>query len=98
MTFNYRVDGTGIFTITKDGFVALNVDDLDYETLKKVSFKAIVTEAGVESPKSSTADITVTILDENDNSPKFPPSGYSVTIKEGEGRRPVVKVTTHTHL
>lgn len=54
--------------------------------------QAIVTEVGVDNPKSSSVDITVRVLDENDNTPTFPPSGYAVTIKEGEGRRLVTKV------
>ena len=38
-TFTYRVDGTGVFTITQDGFVALAVDELDFETTKTITFK-----------------------------------------------------------
>ena len=37
--FTYRVDGTGVFTITADGFVALAVDDLDFETTKEIKFQ-----------------------------------------------------------
>ena len=40
-TFTYRVDGTGVFTITQDGFVALAVDDLDFETTKTITFKVM---------------------------------------------------------
>ena len=37
--FTYRVDGTGVFSINADGFVVLNVDDLDYETTQQITFK-----------------------------------------------------------
>ena len=43
-TFTYRVDGTGVFTITQDGFVALAVDDLDFETTKTITFKVLCFE------------------------------------------------------
>ena len=71
------------------------MEDLDFEKTKKVVFRAIVTEVDVPAPKSSTVEITVSILDQNDNTPMFPPSGYTVTIKESEEttRRPVVKVS-----
>ena len=46
----------------------------------------------MSSPKSTTVDVVVNVLDINDNDPVFPPAGYSVTIKEGEGRREVIKV------
>ena len=45
------------------------------------------------NPKSSSASVIVNVLDQNDNVPVFPPAGYAVTIKEGEGQRKVVKVS-----
>ena len=39
MKFNYRVDGTGVFTINPEGFVMLASDELDYETSDKITFK-----------------------------------------------------------
>ena len=48
------------------------------------------------SPKTSTTELTVKVLDVNDNEPSFPPSGYSVNLKEGSGRREVVKVIVRT--
>jgi len=54
-----------------------------------------VTEADVENPRSSTVEVTVNVLDRNDNSPVFPaaaPTEYSVVIPEGDGRTRVVQV------
>lgn len=36
--FDFRTDGTGLFTISSDGYVELNGDELDYEKTKQVSF------------------------------------------------------------
>ena len=44
------------------------------------------------APKTSTTELTVKVLDVNDNAPSFPPAGYNVNLKEGSGRREVVKV------
>lgn len=55
----------------------------------------VVTELDVPSPRSSSVDITINILDRNDNRPIFPvgaPEYYSVELKEGEGQRKVIKV------
>ena len=46
-----------------------------------------------EGAKSAEASVTVNILDRNDNSPVFPPSGYTVQLAEGEGRRDVTTVS-----
>ena len=55
-------------------------------------FQAIVTET-IEGAKSAEVPITVNILDVNDNNPVFPPSGYTVQLAEGEGRRDVLPVS-----
>ncbi len=60
--------------------------------------QAIATEAEEGSPRSSSVDIIVNILDRNDNGPEFPPAGYNVVIPEGEGRRDVVRVGTGSEL
>ena len=49
----------------------------------------------IEGAKSAEVEITVNILDQNDNSPVFPPSGYSVQLPEGEGRREVIPVSIY---
>ena len=46
-------------------------------------------------PKTSTTEVTVKLRDVNDNVPTFPPAGYVVNLKEGDGRREVVKVRGH---
>ncbi len=54
-------------------------------------------EAGIDNPKSSSIEVRVQIQDVNDNVPQFPPSGYSITIKEGLGRREIIRVSLSTH-
>ena len=40
--FSFRVDGTSSFTVTTDGYVVLNKEGLDYETIKEVKFKVSI--------------------------------------------------------
>ncbi|KAI0235644.1 Cadherin-99C [Lamellibrachia satsuma] len=91
--FSFRVDGTGSFAVTPDGYIVLNKEGLDYETTKEVKFKVLVSEKDNPQPKTSTTELTVKVMDVNDNVPTFPPAGYSVNVREGDGRREVVKVT-----
>ena len=51
-----------------------------------------MTEKGVQNIKSAEVEITVNVIDRNDNSPQFPPDGYTIQVKEGTGRREVIKV------
>ena len=54
--------------------------------------QVIVNEQDVPSPKSTSADVTISITDANDNDPVFPPAGYDVIVPEGSGRREIATV------
>lgn len=57
------------------------VGKLDYETTPFYSLKIIAEDSGIV-PLSSTCVLSVTILDENDNSPSFPKSTLTVDVLE----------------
>ncbi|XP_052402336.1 protocadherin Fat 4 isoform X12 [Carassius gibelio] len=64
------------FSISPDGIIRVKSSvDLDRETTASFSFQV---EAQENPPSSSkaTADVTITLLDENDNSPQFTTSSY----------------------
>ena len=82
VTFEW-VDTTAIGSKTNKHIVISEVCDL---------FQVLVSEKDDPTPKTSTTELTVKVLDVNDNEPSFPPAGYSVNVKEGSGRREVVKV------
>ena len=65
------------FSITTDGYLR-TTDRLDREAKEKYEFSVIAYDVG-QNPKSSTAMVTVTLLDINDNAPvfKFPNSTNS---------------------
>ncbi|XP_062874781.1 protocadherin Fat 4 [Trichomycterus rosablanca] len=57
------------------------VGRLDYETTSTYSLKIIAEDSGLV-PLSSSCLLTVTVLDENDNSPAFPKSTMTVDVLE----------------
>lgn len=65
---------------TVDGTVRL-VGELDREELSNYTLTVVATDKGVP-PLSSTMDVTVTVLDVNDNAPSFSQNIYDVEIEE----------------
>lgn len=57
------------------------VGRLDYETTSSYSLKIIAVDSGAQ-PLSSSCMLSISILDENDNSPSFPKSSLSVDALE----------------
>ena len=37
--FSYRVTGSSAFTVLHDGYVIVNSDSIDYESVKEITFK-----------------------------------------------------------
>ena len=71
MNYNSQYDKNRYFSIEQKnriGYVKTNVD-LDYETNKIYKLQVIATDKGTVITQQSTADITVHVRDENDNSP-----------------------------
>uniref|UniRef100_H2YX71 Cadherin domain-containing protein n=1 Tax=Ciona savignyi TaxID=51511 RepID=H2YX71_CIOSA len=74
---------TGHFVLAADGLIGTGLE-LDREIQN--SYKVVVEarDAG-DVPRSSFNNITVIILDENDNAPVFQKPVYSVTLSEADG-------------
>ncbi|XP_030594964.1 protocadherin Fat 4 [Archocentrus centrarchus] len=71
----------GQFTIDSSSGQVTLVGKLDYESTSSYSLKIIAVDAGVV-PLSSSCMLSISILDENDNSPFFPKSSLSVDVLE----------------
>ena len=75
---------TGVFVIDSiSGVITVN-QSLDRETIDMYTFVVVVTEQRVApgDPRSVEANITVEILDVNDNNPIFSEDIYSVSVQE----------------
>ena len=81
-----------MFSVTENGFIVLSSGSLDYEEVKEVQFDVVVSEVDQPNTRSSEVTVKVIVIDVNDNNPEFPISGYATQLKEGTGRRPVIKV------
>uniref|UniRef100_A0A4W6BX21 Cadherin domain-containing protein n=1 Tax=Lates calcarifer TaxID=8187 RepID=A0A4W6BX21_LATCA len=71
----------GQFTIDSSSGQVTLVGKLDYESTSSYSLKIIAVDAGAV-PLSSSCMLSISILDENDNSPSFPKSSLSVDVLE----------------
>ncbi|KAJ0050289.1 hypothetical protein NL108_014936 [Boleophthalmus pectinirostris] len=71
----------GQFTIDSSTGQVTLIGKLDYETTSTYSLKIIAVDAG-DVPLSSSCLLSISILDENDNSPAFPKSSLSVDVLE----------------
>uniref|UniRef100_A0A7I4YD34 Cadherin domain protein n=1 Tax=Haemonchus contortus TaxID=6289 RepID=A0A7I4YD34_HAECO len=84
-TVRYKLAENG----THNGYVTLDEEKgiltlakgLDYEKEKLLSLTIVATDSG-SPPLSSEAVVTVQVLDENDNIPKFMKESYKATIDE----------------
>ena len=55
---------------------------LDADTVGLYSFEVFVTDSDVINPLFASAEIVITVLDENDNEPLFSENSFSVNISE----------------
>jgi len=79
----YALQGGGSeFTITPDtGIITVNTMNLDRETIPQYTLTVVATDYGVPA-LSATAEVVVTLIDENDNAPVFQQSLYQSSIRE----------------
>uniref|UniRef100_A0A8D3DRM0 Protocadherin Fat 4 n=1 Tax=Scophthalmus maximus TaxID=52904 RepID=A0A8D3DRM0_SCOMX len=71
----------GQFSIDSSSGQVTLVGKLDYESTFSYSLKILAVDAGAV-PLSSSCMLSISILDENDNSPSFPKSSLSVDVLE----------------
>ncbi|XP_039957046.1 cadherin-87A [Bactrocera tryoni] len=81
----YNITPNAYFTINKTNGVITSTARIDYETLKEVKFVATVSDTGVPS-LTSTAEVTVDIINLNDNEPHFSQSEYHFNVTENSPR------------
>lgn len=55
---------------------------LDYEEIKVFHFTLVAKETTTINPKTTTAAVTVYVLDKNDNYPEFTKKTYEVSVPE----------------
>lgn len=84
---------TPSFLISKSGYLVVNEADLDRDPPNPgvYRFQLVVREA-VSNAASAPLSMAVTLIDKNDNAPKFPMYD-PVNVKAGEGRRFVTQIT-----
>ena len=78
----YSLVGDVPFGVELTSGVIFVQEDLDYETNQSFSFIVIARDLGVSS-LSAAAEVTIFILNVNDNPPIFVPSSFSFTVVEG---------------
>lgn len=79
--YSLKDDGNVPFTLgSVDGLLRVS-GSLDREQKSNYTLKVTAKDRG-EPPRSSSTIVSVTVLDENDNSPVFDPKQYSATIAE----------------
>ncbi|ELT89521.1 hypothetical protein CAPTEDRAFT_222417 [Capitella teleta] len=71
-----------VYIIPNKGVVRAS-DRFDYETTKKLQF-TVRARDGASPPRSSTARVTITILDLNDQPPIFTKPQYDLSVKENQ--------------
>ncbi|XP_076005220.1 protocadherin Fat 4 [Genypterus blacodes] len=71
----------GQFTVDSSSGQVTLVGKLDYESTSSYSLKIIAVDAGFV-PLSSSCMLSISIADENDNSPSFPKASLSVDVLE----------------
>lgn len=84
---------TPSFQISKSGHLIVNEDGLDRDPPNPGVYRfQLVAREALSNAASPPLSMTVTLIDVNDNAPKFPMYD-PISIKAGEGRRFVIQVT-----
>ena len=81
LSFSISEEVHDIFAINSSTGLLTLVGDLDYENTHNYSFDVMVTDHG-NPPLSSTANVLITVLDLNDNSPYFEQELYQLFVEE----------------
>lgn len=89
---NDSVTTGSIFTIdSKSGWITTRAQ-MDHETCSSYSFEVVASDSGESKSLSSTAVVTVTVSDVNDNPPRFKEELYMGSVTESDPLGEVVAV------
>jgi len=88
---HYKLTSSVPFSIDETTGVITNILPLDRETIDQYTFEVLVVDSGapLSGPLTGSANVTVQILDVNDNYPMFSQLSYDIHIPEN-----VLNVTT----
>ena len=74
------------------------ISKIDYDTMaddKTIQFTVIAKDNGDnQGPRSSSVEVTITVVNENDGSPVFIPGFYSAVISENQENEDIVTIVT----
>jgi hypothetical protein len=96
MNYNSYYDKDRYFSIRQEnriGYIVTNLD-LDYEKTKIYRLQIIATDKGTKS-KQSSADVTVFVRDENDNSPEIGSFQFYPINEDAKVNSHVAKIEIH---
>ncbi|XP_055585161.1 cadherin-87A [Uranotaenia lowii] len=77
----YRMTDNGYFEIDNTTGLIRSKSRIDYEQIAVIKFNVTVVDTGIPQ-LSSTAEVTVDIINANDNDPHFEAPQYSMTVPE----------------
>lgn len=84
---------TPSFLISKSGYLVVNEEGLDRDPPNPSVYRfQLVAREAISNAASAPLSITVTLIDKNDNAPKFPVYD-PINVKAGENRRFVGQIT-----
>ncbi|VDI20213.1 protocadherin Fat 4, partial [Mytilus galloprovincialis] len=82
--YTLTVEGTTDFIVTPypEGYIKLNINNLNYENSPNYLFTVRATEVGTASPRNGDTNVNVIVRDLNDNTPTFTSPSYATTTAE----------------
>ncbi|XP_055375511.1 cadherin-87A [Condylostylus longicornis] len=91
----FKISSNNYFVIDNSTGKITTISRIDYEEVQEINFIATVSDVGVP-PLTSTAEVTVNLINLNDNSPTFEQEFYIFNITENSPPGTVVgKVQAH---
>ncbi|CAG2241920.1 unnamed protein product [Mytilus edulis] len=82
--YTLTVEGTTDFIVTPypEGYIKLNINNLNFENSPNYIFTVRATEVGTASPRNGATNVNVIVRDLNDNTPTFTSPSYAITTAE----------------
>ncbi|KAK7113019.1 cadherin-99C-like isoform X2 [Littorina saxatilis] len=83
---NYEITLSPVigFQVDAFGYIQFVQGILDYETRQQYTFEAVVRELDTNERRSSTASLTINVLDDNDNAPSVTTGLLQTSVPEGD--------------
>lgn len=75
-------DNVGRFQVDADSGLIMTAVELDREEVQGYHLTLVAQDSSVTEPRASAVNLTITVLDENDNAPHFSSKHYIVHIPD----------------